>query len=296
MEHELFPKRHKLRLSPDSLAHEHVPKPVRFGLYQVLERCFHNGYIGDSHLYTNICAALGIKDDIRPETRFGLSSEDVIQTRIKHLLLDSESGQFYRICEIISKSIDPYRGYDPLIFSKEVNALFINGNLAFRLKNHAIVKVGNNAVQDKLRGVREFLAGPEFEDARDQLNKAAIAIDIQPNPNYCIRFTLAATESICRLVFKREADEFNTPFAFAVEKMAGDLVPKHIKQSIKNLFDYGAHLTGNAEGSSAFEIDIDEVEFVVATSVAIIIYLVKKKGDLPWGNSRLDLKWQLDRA
>ncbi len=279
METELYFTRNSQRFSPTSLIHEHVPASVRTGLYQVLEKCFCNGYIGASHLYANICTALGLKDNIILETGQGLSSERAVQEYIKYLLTKCENWQFYSICEIISRSIDPYRGYDQPTFSRELNGLFTDGNVAFRLRNHTIVKVENSTVviQSKLREMVPFLAEAEFEAAREQLKKAVTAIDIQPEPGIedCVKFTLAATESVYRAVSKG-CDETGAP---ALNNMATtEFIPKNMRQAIKDLFDYGADLLRNNQAAGGISrIDTDEAEFVVAVAAAIILYLIKKR-------------------
>jgi len=268
---ELFSKRYKLRPTPEGLVCEDVPESARIGLYYILEQFF--DWLELDELYKDLCVVLRIS---RQSRDYNLETfEDVMAVPIEELIMKCDWWRFYDICEVIFKSLEPvYQQIER--FAEQVNTLFIDEQLGFEMRKGKIEKVGSGFINAKVREARYLLKDPEFKGADEHFEKAIKHLNVRPNPDVenCVKDAVSAIESVGRIIVNDE----KALLSDIVKGMVGKgTIPKPLDQTIQKLYAYRGDQPGVAHGLvGASEVTVDEAEFVLAMSAAIIIYLVKK--------------------
>jgi len=271
---DLFSKRYGLRPTSEGLMYEIVPELARVGLYHLVERFFggehQKSYL---HLYWEICVALRI-----PRER-GLTdySASIV---IERLIKNCEWYQFYDICEVVWAN--PYSQYSrhQEEFTEQVNALFREEQLGFQLKDGKIEKVGSGFIDAKVQEARYLLKEPEFKGADEHFEKAIKALNVRPNPDVenCIKDAVSAIESVGRIIVGND----KALLSDIIRDMAKNgTIPKPLDQAIQKIYAYRGDQPGVAHGLvGTSKVTVDEAEFVLAMSAAIIIYLVNKRNNV----------------
>lgn len=273
---ELFSKRYGLRPTSEGLMHGDVPERARVGLYHIVEQFF-GGEHQESylHLYQEICVALRIPRE-RGLMDYGASIV------IEKLIKDCEWHQFYDICEVMWAN--PDSGYfehkHQEEFTAQINALFREEQLGFEIREGKIEKVGSGFIDAKIKEARYLLKEPEFEGADKHFEKAIKSLNERPNPDVenCIKDAVAAIESVGRIIVGDDKALLDDIIKNAVKK---GVIPKPLDQTIIKLYAYRGNEPGVAHGAvGASRVTVDEADFVLAMSAAIIIYLVTKRNNL----------------
>ncbi len=264
MFHDLFSKRYSLRSTPEGLMYEDVPERARVGLYHIVELFFKRYLALDKAL----CVALRI-----PFARKA-TGDYTASVAIEDLIKTCEWWQFYDICEVLWEALEYKRDKDSL--STEVNTLLREEQLGFEFKDGKVEKVGSGFIDAKVKEARYLLKEPEFKGADEHFEKAIKALNVRPNPDVenCIKDAVAAIESVGRII----AHDDKALLDDIIKDMAKKgIIPKPLDQSIQKLYAYRGDEPGVAHGLvGASKVTIDEAEFVLAMSAAIIIYLVTK--------------------
>jgi len=268
---ELFSKRYGLRPTPEGLMYEDVPVRARVGLYHLVERFFggehQKSYL---HLYQEICVALRIPRE-RGLADYGASIV------IERLIKDCEWHQFYDICEVIWAN--PYSQYSrhQEEFTEQLNALFREEQLGFEVREGKVEKIGSGFIDAKVKEARYLLKEPEFKGADEHFEKAIKALNARPNPDVenCIKDAVAAIESVGRIIVGDEKALLDDIIKDMAKK---GIIPKPLDQTIQKIYAYRGDQPGVAHGLvGASKVTVDEAEFVLAMSAAMIIYLVNKR-------------------
>jgi len=269
---ELFSKRYNLRPTPEGLMYEDVPERARVGLYHIVEQFFYQEHGNDYlDLYKKFCVALRIPRDrdIYEDYRASRAIEGLINT--------CEWWQFYDICQVMWSTLEyPWGNKDDL--SAQINTLFREEQLGFELTDDGkIEKVGSGFVDAQIKEARYLLKEPEFKGADEHFEKAIKALNVRPNPDVenCVKDAVAAIESVGRIIV---GDEKALLPDIIKEMAKKGVIPKPLDQAIQKVYAYRGSEPGVAHGAvQASKVTIDEAEFVLAMSAAIIIYLVKKR-------------------
>lgn len=267
---ELFSKRHGLRPTPEGLMYEEVSKTARVGLYHIVEQFFESEHI-DKYLalYKIICLALRIAHDREVWDDYQAS------IAIEKLIMNCGWWQFYDICEVMWHALDSKYRRDRL--SAQVNTLFAEEHLGFELREGLIEKVGIAFIDAYIKEARYLLKEPEFKGADYLFEKALKAINIRPNADVenCIKDAVAAIEAVGKIIVNDDKASLDDIMKGMANKK---VIPKPLDDAIRKIYAYRGSQPGVAHGSiRASEATIDEAEFVLAMSAAIIIYLVKKR-------------------
>jgi hypothetical protein len=268
---ELFSKRYNLRPTPEGLMYEGVPERARVGLYHLVERFFGDEY-QKSYLdvYTEICVALRIPRE-RGLNNYGAS---IITER---LIKNCEWYQFYDICEVIWANPNSQYSSHQEEFTEQVNTLFREEQLGFELRDGKVEKVGSGFIDANIKEVRILLKELEFKGADTQFEKAVKALNERPNPDVenCIKDAVGAIESVGRIITNNEKALLDD----IIKDLANrGIIPKPLDQAIQKVYAYRGDQPGVAHGLvGASKVTVDEAEFVLAMSAAMIIYLVKKR-------------------
>ncbi|HUU08429.1 MAG TPA: hypothetical protein VMW61_02790, partial [Dehalococcoidales bacterium] len=157
------------------------------------------------------------------------------------------------------------------------NTLFREEQLGFELRDGKIEKVGSGFIDAKVKEARYLLKEPEFKGADEHFEKAIKALNTRPKPDVenCVKDAVAAIESVGRIIVGDEKALLDDIIKDMAEK---GIIPKPLDQTIQKIYAYRGGQPGVAHGLvGASKVTVDEAEFVLAMSAAIIIYLVKKR-------------------
>jgi hypothetical protein len=272
---DLFSKRYGLRPTPEGLMYEDVPERARVGLYHIVEQFFKDeGYsaILYSTLYRNICVALRIPRDRNVHYEYQASRA------IERLVMHCEWWQFYDICDVMWQTLDS--SYDREEFSTQINSLFREEQLGFEIREGKTEKVGAGFIDAKVKEARYLLKEPEFKSADELFEKSIKALNVRPKPDVenCIKDAVASVESVGKIIRKDKNAKIDNIIKDAIQK---GVIPQLLGDPIIKLYAYRGNEPAIAHGGiEPSKVTVDEAEFVLAMSAAIIIYLVKKRSNL----------------
>ncbi|MBA7664993.1 hypothetical protein ES703_73059 [subsurface metagenome] len=252
--------------------YEEVPERARVGLYHIVEKFFGRELQKDyRHIYREFIVALRIPRD-RSMGAYQFTGE------IERIIMNCEWYQFYDICEVIWANPYSEHSNHQEEFSEEVNALFREEQLGFEMRDGKIEKVGSGFIDAKVKEARYLLKEPEFK-ADEHFEKAIKALNVRPNSDVenCIKDAVASIESVGRIIVGNEKALLDDIIKDMTKKGA---IPKPLDQAIQKVYAYRGNEPGVAHGAvGASQVTVDEAEFVLAMSAAIIIYLVKKRSN-----------------
>ncbi|MCK4402507.1 MAG: hypothetical protein KAV98_01880 [Dehalococcoidia bacterium] len=267
---DLFSKRYSLRPTPEGLMYGDVSERARVGLYHIVRQFFKKYY----DLYKALCIALRIPLD-RDIAESYLSWDYLASEAIEKLIMNCQWLQFYDMCEVLWQGLEYECERDSL--SEEINTLFREEHLGFELKDGKVEKIGAAFIDARVNEARYLLKETEFKGADKHFEKALKALNIRPNPDAenCVKDAVAAIESVGRIIVK----DGKAMLSDIIKDMARDgLIPRPLDEAIQKVYAYRGSQPGVAHGLvGTSKVTIDDAEFVLAMSAAIIIYLVKKR-------------------
>jgi len=271
---ELFSKRYNLRPTPQGLIQEDVPESARIGLLYLLEQ-FITPYFDDISVIRGFYAAKRMarssRDNILKKTK-----AERIRT-IEAWLTTSKWWDFLDICELISAAVMKIRRGE---FSRKLNSLFREENIGYEMQEGKIERIGTEFTDEQLKNARRLLKDQKFEGADEHFEKAIKALNTRPNTDVenCIKDAVSAIESVGRIIVKNDKALLSDIIKDMAKK---GTIPKPLDQAIQKVYAYRGNEPGVAHGAvQASKVTVDEAEFVLAMSAAIIIYLVKKRSKL----------------
>jgi len=270
---ELFSKRYSLRPTPEGLILEDVPSSARIGLFYILEPFLDK--IELESFYKDICVALRIERHTRD---YYLQESWAIPNAMENLIKECAWWQVYDICELIYRKLDYQPDRQEL--SKQINKLFIDEQLGFEMRKGKVEKVGSGFIDAKVKEARYLLKEPEFKSADELFEKAIKALNVRPKPDVenCIKDAVATVESVGKIICKDKKARIDDIIKAAIQS---GVIPHLLGDPIIKLYAYRGDEPAVAHGGiEPSKVTIDEAEFVLAMSAAIIIYLVKKRSKL----------------
>jgi hypothetical protein len=270
---ELFSKRYSLRPTPEGLIFGDVPSSARIGLFYILEPFLDK--INLENFYADICLALRIKRETRD---YYLQESWAIPRAIENLITQCDWWQVYDICELLFRKL-AYQPYKEQL-QKQVNRLFIDEQLGFEMRDGKVEKVGSGFIDAKVKEARYLLKEPEFKSADELFEKAIKALNVRPKPDAenCIKDAVASVESVGKIIRKDKNARIDNIVKDAIQN---EVIPRLLGDPIIKLYAYRGNEPAVAHGGiEPSKVTVDEAEFVLAMSAAIIIYLVKKRSNL----------------
>ena len=269
---ELFSKRYSLRPTPEGLMCEDVPERSRVGLYHITELHIVGSKMSHIELYQGICLALRIPWDRRAD------SGDRASIAIEKLIMECNWWQFYDICEVLWLFEHYKRLREEL--STYINSLFRDEQLGFEMRDGKVEKVGSGFIDAKVKEARYLLKEPEFKGADELFEKAIKDLNERPKPDVenCIKDAVATVESVGKVIRNDKNVRIDNIIKDAIQK---GVIPRLLGDPIIKLYAYRGNEPAVAHGGiEPSKVTVDEAEFVLAMSAAIIIYLVKKRSQL----------------
>ena len=265
---DLFSKRYGLTPTSEGLMYEDVPERAKIGLYHILRQFFEDKYLA---LYRVLCVALRIPVDHETE----LKGDFFASLTIEKLIMNCQWWQFYDICEVLWQGLK-YKGEKDSL-SDEINNLFKEEHLGFELRDGKVEKIGSGFIDAQIKEARYLLKEPEFKGADEHFEKALKALNTRPKPDVenCVKDAVSAIESVSRII----VNDDKAMLSDIIKGMAKDgTIPKPLDEVIQKIYAYRGDQPGVAHGLvGTSKVTIDEAEFVLAMSAAVIIYLVKKR-------------------
>lgn len=274
---DLFSKRYGLRPTTEGLIEETVPNSARIGLAYILDELYENRHMEPTEVYKSICIALRIP---RKNRDYALENYPDLVPHVEGIIEECEWWKFHDICEVIWRILRGKYDYYADLFTRSLNSLFIDEGLPFELINGKIEKAGSGFTQAQIKEARYLLKEPEFKGADKQFEKAIKAINVRPNPDVenCIKDAVGTIESVGRIITNNEKALLNDVIKQAVKK---GVIPQPLDQTFTKLYAYRGSEPGVAHGAvGTSKVTVDEAEFVLTMSAAMIIYLVKKRSQL----------------
>ena len=184
--------------------------------------------------------------------------------------------QFYDICEVLWQGLE-YNKREKNSLSEEINTLLREEHLGFELRDGKVEKIGSGFIDARVEEARYLLKEPEFKGADEHFEKALKALNTRPNPDVenCVKDAVSAIESVGRIIVNDE----KAMLSDIIKKMArSGLIPRPLDEAIQKVYAYRGNQPGVAHGLvGTSKVTINDAEFVLAMSAAIIIYLVKKR-------------------
>jgi hypothetical protein len=265
----IFSKRYRLRATPEGLLFADVPERARIGLYHIIEEFFQAEYENRFlDLYRRICVALRIRRDR------SVYEEWMASRAIEDLVMRCEWWQVYDICEVAYASPSVQRSKADIC--ARVNQLLAEELLGFEFRDGLVEKVGAAFIDAQVKEARYLLKEPKFKGADEHFEKALKAVNIRPNPDVenCIKDAVSSIESVGRIL----ANDERALLSDIIKDMARKgTIPKPLDEAIQKVYAYRGNQPGVAHGLVGdSKVTIDEAEFVLAMSAAVIIYLVNK--------------------
>jgi hypothetical protein len=250
--------------------YEDVPERARVGLSHVVKQFFEKGYsyLG---LYKVLCIALRIPVKLKTT----LISDSSGSSEIEDLIMKCQYWQFYDICEVLWQGLK-YKGEKDSL-SDEINNLFREEHLGFELRDGKVEKIGSGFIDAQIKEARYLLKEPEFKGADEHFEKALKALNTRPKPDVenCVKDAVSAIESVGRII----VNDDKAMLSDIIKGMAKDgTIPKPLDEVVQKIYAYRGDQPGVAHGLvGTSKVTVDEAEFVLAMSAAVIIYLVKKR-------------------
>jgi len=283
MQDGYFSSRYRLRPQSHGLICEQVPESARTGLCQILENYFQSSSLSASQLYFNVSHALHIEQE-NVNSRMPKLPRDAHRA-IGKLIMECEWWQFYDICEVIPRSLKIYYSNNTTRadFHKKINALFKIEKLGFEVTEDGLVeKVDTSFTDASIKNTRYLVEDPNFKEAGELFEKSLQEVYYKTQPDFekCINDTLLAAEVVARTVNNgdKKMSSFNEIINNLAEK---ELIPQQIARVIYSIYlsigDHHRRIDG-MNGSNS--VGVDEAEFVLALTAAIITYLVTKSHQL----------------
>jgi len=274
---ELFSKRYSLRPTPEGLMEETVQNSARTGLNYILDELYSKRWTNPNEVYRSMCVTFRIP---RKDRDYILNNIPDLNTHIDGLIEDVQWWEFYDICELIFKILNERHEYYATEYAKRLNTLFVDEGIPFKLTKDKIEKVGSGFIDAQIKEARYLLKEPEFKSADELFEKAIKALNSRPKPDVenCIKDAVATVESVGKIIRKDKKARIDNIIKVAIQK---GVIPQLLGDPIIKLYAYRGDEPAVAHGGiEPSKVTVDEAEFVLAMSAAIIIYLAKKRSKL----------------
>jgi hypothetical protein len=181
-------------------------------------------------------------------------------------------------------SLEEIRNY----YSKEINQILIEDNLAFSFENGYFQRRGRAQTQKSIERVATVLSNPTLEQVKNHFNKALRFFSARPNPDNenCVKETLCALEASVEILSGKKA---SLDFDKAINQITGnDLrqIPPPIADSMKKIHSYRGSGQGVAhaalQGNRVLPVDAELVLSVVAAYITYLFDLFPLEDEIPF--------------
>jgi hypothetical protein len=266
-----FSVRYGLRPRPAGLLYDTVPDTARLGFLHLLQDCRY--YLQWRPLYKQITRALRLE-----RWSDACDNHEAARGEVESTIRTCDWWGFYDVCEIMVDAVREASGSGE--FQQDVNRLFEDESLGWRLKDGLVERVGTEQSERLLDEARHFLEDARFAAPEEQFAKAVRALSVRPEPDTanCVKDAVGAVEGVARILTGR-------PSAVLSGIVADLRRKKTLHPALAKCFDGLYGYRGDAEGAAHgavtdVAVPLPEAEMALNTSAALIIYLVNKAAEV----------------
>jgi hypothetical protein len=183
--------------------------------------------------------------------------------------------RFYDICEIVWEGLDPSPDRDAL--ENHLNRVFQRNHVGYEMRQGNIERVGSRVADEVVAAARGILTDERLAGPDEQFSKALAFFNQRPKPDLenAVKEAIGAAEGLASVIAGQKI-QLNK----AIKKWSTDgLIPPTISKAIDSIYAYRGDAEGVAHGKSGTQgVRMEEAEFVLHASAAIIVYLARLHG------------------
>ena len=271
-----FSKLHGLENAPPQLEDAEMPEWVRDELYYLTRRLgfvpFYEGDFTDRlrhalrpflRRYTDISTSA----DSTPDTTWAIT---------RHILSTVDWNVTFDVCQVIYRALlDIYGGDKANQFSLEVNKVFEEAGVGWRMDGEVFNRVLESSTEDSIGASQIALAELRFQAPKDQFNLAIKQFSERPEPNVkdCINNAIGSLEGVARVVTGKESVLSN----LLNEEPLKSRIPPTLREALQKVYAYRGAVTAHGQtGAQSSSYGLEEAEWLMGMCATSIAYISKK--------------------
>jgi hypothetical protein len=244
--------------SPNS---DEAPQPLRFFLLKYLQA----KYVGYPEQAGEILERFLRLPGLRNE--FYNLHDPTVWKRMYSYIEQFQWWEVYEFAEVVFQSLDAHNRYEAERFQAELNKVFAEHNIPYRMFGGETVYKGSESFESTVSAAMSALAARGSKTAKDEIHKSLEDLSRHPpDLTGAVHHAMAALECVANAVcgeegetlgqvIKKHPDKFPPPLGDAVSKLYGFASEK------------GRHITEGREP------DPKEVELIVGIAATVATYL-----------------------
>jgi hypothetical protein len=194
------------------------------------------------------------------------------------------------LCSVVDSSAEYYVSLDEVqqFFSKEVNQLLIEDNLAFNFENGLFQRRGRAQTHKAIERVGTVLSDLRLERVKSHFNKALKFFNQRPSQDAenCVKEALCALEACVEILTGKKASQ---DFDLVIKQLKGNnpqQIPSPLAESIIKVHSYRGSGQGVShaaiEGNRVSTVDVELVLSLIATYITYFVDLFPPEEEIPF--------------
>jgi len=240
---------------------DEAPQPLRFFLLKYLQTKYVAYPAQAAELLEQFLRRPGLKNE------FYNPHDPTVWERVYSYIEEFKWWEVYDFAEVIFRSIASSNRYEAEGFQTELNKIFAEYNIPYRMFGGEIVYRGSESFESTVAIAKSVLAARGRKTAKDEIHKSLEDLSRHPpDLTGAVHHAMAALECVAKevcgeesgtlgQVIKKHPDKFPAPVGDAVSKLYGFASAK------------GRHITEGGEP------DPKEVELIVGIAATVATYL-----------------------
>lgn len=210
--------------------------------------------------------------DDQMEQSFEYHYSDTFRKYIFNPIIQDNYSDVLTICEYITGSVFYYNINQLINCEQELNALFEEEFVGYRMIAHEITPIINEVEINEIKTSLDI----EFEGCKSHIKKGLSLLSDREKPDYknSIKESISAVESICQIICKDD----KATLGKALNKLeeSGIKLHKSLKEAFSKLYGYTSDEGGirHAEGLFESNVSFEDAKFMLVTCCAFVNYLV----------------------
>ena len=190
-------------------------------------------------------------------------------------VLRGEWYRFYDFCEVVWEFLGGDRRDQ---YENSLNSILRRNFVGYELRKGRIERVGASAPDAAMAEARGILRDPRFQGPNDQFLKAIGFYSDRPEPDAenCVKEAVGAVEGTARILLQDGSILLSDAGKELVKR--GKLHPT-LQKVLDGVYAYRGAAEGVGHGRTGEpKVTIEDAEFVLNTSAALIVYLARLYG------------------
>jgi AbiJ N-terminal domain 4 len=249
-------------IEPEPSPHlDEAPQPLRFFLLKYLEGKYSGYPWHAAEILEQFLRRPGLKN------KFHNPHDPTIWTRMYSLIEGFEWWKVYDFAEAVFNARASDNIYDAQLFERELNRLFEEQNIPYRMSGGDIAFKGSESFEAAVRKAKLVLGNAGRQTAKDEIHKALEDLSRRPpDLTGAVHHAMAALECVATDVCGEEGETLGQ-----VIKKHPDKFPAPLGDGVAKLYgfasDKGRHITEGGEPN------VKEVELIVGIAATVATYL-----------------------